>query len=627
MNGATNRTNRKNHVLQQNKANQRPCYVIFFDCETRPIAISDKEDIHVLRLGWACFTRTDNTKQGFTPEWLYFTDTRSFWRFVEKYARPNRKLYLVAHNIAFDFRIVNGFEYTKANRWHLSFFYNRGKTCLLTYRKGNTTLQLLDMTNFFPMSLHQVGEAVGVRKQSVDFANVDDQPLSVYCHRDVEVLVKAWDTWIAFLDTHDLGNFRHTLPAQAFNAFRHRFMKHKIHIHNNERICDLEREAYRGGRTEVFWKGRRTGGEYFQLDVNSMYAYVMQQRDYPAKFIQSRETMSVWKLRNMVKIACVVARVDIETEEPCFPVHTGTRNIYPIGAFKTTLTTPELRYALDHNMVKRVGLIAWYRKRPIFQEYSTYFADLKEQYGREENTAFRTIAKLFGNSLYGKFGQLGMKTTIRPDVPESQRPYEAIVEVTRIMQNRNRGSGGDHPKAGRKLTTRRAGRSYRLGGDYVIEQTGGESYNSFPAIAAHVTAYARMFLWQLIRMAGRNNVYYTDTDCLMVNRAGYDHLRPLLDNHALGYLKIEKQANTLTIHAAKDYQLGDKVRIKGIRKNAEQLGPNLFEQIQFLGLSGAIQRESPDLVTIRQVRKTLAREVKTGLVGNDGWVKPFRLPL
>jgi hypothetical protein len=302
--------------------------VIFFDTETRPIPISDREDRHVLKLGWACFTRTDSRKQPFTPQWLPFTTTEEFWAFVEKHARPNRKLYLVAHNVAFDFRIVNGFEYTKHKRWFLTFFYNKGKTCLLSYRKGSTTLQILDMTNFFPMSLEAVGAAVGLPKQKVDFETVDSASLSSYCKRDVEVLMKAWENWLNFLDHHDLGNFRHTLPAQAFNAFRHRFMTHQVHIHNNEKICDLEREAYRGGRTEVFWKGHRRGGQYYQLDVNSMYAYVMQQQEYPAKFIQSRDTVSILKLRYMVRIACVIARVTLTTEEPCFPISTPALATY-----------------------------------------------------------------------------------------------------------------------------------------------------------------------------------------------------------------------------------------------------------------------------------------------------------
>jgi len=38
-------------------------------------------------------------------------------------------------------------------------------------------------------------------------------------------------------------------------------------------------------------------------------------------------------------------------------------------------------------------------------------------------------------------------------------------------------------------------------------EPGGESRDSFPAIAGHITAYARMELWRIIRLAGEGNAH------------------------------------------------------------------------------------------------------------------------
>lgn len=615
------------HLLAFNKGSQRPCHTIFFDTETLPLRISDQENEQFLKLGWACYIRTDEKSRTYFPEWCFFTTNREFWTFVESKCKPEIKLYLVAHNIGFDFRIVEGFKYTEENDWDLTFFYNKGKTCLLTYRKDKTTLQLLDMTNFYPMSLKAVGEAIGLAKQDVDFATVDNQTLSDYCHRDVEIMIAAWQTWLDFLDDHNLGNFKHTLPSQAFTAYRHRFMQHTIQIHNNQAICELERQAYRGGRTEVFWQGKRSGETFYQLDVNSMYAYVMQRENYPSQLRQHWNSMSIEKLRRLLLRFAVIARVEIETKQPVFPIHTGTRNIYPTGTFETVLTTPELRYALEHGMIRGVGQTAWYRSKPIFREYSTYFANLKQTYSQENNKAFRTIAKLFLNSLYGKFGQRGISTKMSKFRPEEKADERSHVVVDSIEGGTISNENGYYKRVGAKITAYRSGRSYVIGDIYVDETSEGESYNSFPGIAAHVTAYARMYLWKLMLLAGKENVFYTDTDCLIVSQAGYNNLFPLLDDHALGCLKVEKQDNSLTIHAAKDYVLGDKVRTKGIRKNAKKVGHHMFQQEQFLGLPGAIQKGNPDLVTIKTIQKTLSRRIETGHVGSDGWVTPFDLPL
>ncbi len=618
---------RKPHDITPNKASQRPEHVLFFDTETSPVALSPKENQQVLKLGWACYLRNASGETRQWEKWVKFTDASVFWDFVEGYVKRKRKLYLVAHNIAFDFRVLGGFDYMEKNDWQLKFFYNKGQTCLLTYVKDKATIQLLDMTNFYPMSLRAVGESLGMEKQDIDFDTTDLESLSQYCKQDVKIMVAAWLTWLRFLDKHDLGNFQNTLPSQAFTAYRHRFMPYRISIHTNEQVCILEREAYRGGRSEVFWQGSRKGETYYQLDVNSMYSYVMVAEKYPTKLLGERYYMSIAKMKRMLKHSDMIAKVEIQTNEPLFPVRMDNRNVYPVGSFTTTLTTPELKYALSRGMVKKVKHVAWYRSRPLFTEYSTYFADLKTQYSRADDSAFRTIAKLFGNSLYGKFGQRGIKTTIRSDVPTRTPDFANIVEVDSVKDIPEKKRVKTIKGLQRKLTSHVFGRSYWLGKQYIVEEIDGESYHSFPAIAAHVTAYARMYLWSLMQTSGRINTFYCDTDCLIVNQAGYDNLKHLLDDHELGKLKVEKFGNNLTIYASKDYVLGDKTRTKGIRKNAKRVGENTYEQDQFLGLAGAISRGEPDLVTITRIRKRLAREIKTGTVTPGGWVTPFNFPL
>ena len=47
-----------------------------------------------------------------------------------------------------------------------------------------------------------------------------------------------------------------------------------------------------------------------------------------------------------------------------------------------------------------------------------------------------------------------------------------------------------------------------------------EPPNCCPAISATMTAYGRMLLWQIISIAGRDNIIYCDTDGILVNYAG-----------------------------------------------------------------------------------------------------------
>jgi len=69
----------------------------------------------------------------------------------------------------------------------------------------------------------------------------------------------AWKRWIEFCQSEDLGAFGYTIAGQSFNAFRHKFMKEDIYIHNSEKVLELERECYKGGRCEAFFIGTSEG--------------------------------------------------------------------------------------------------------------------------------------------------------------------------------------------------------------------------------------------------------------------------------------------------------------------------------------------------------------------------------
>jgi len=152
-----------------------------------------------------------------------------------------------------------------------------------------------------------------------------------------------------------------------------------------------------------------------------------------------------------------------------------------------------------------------------------------------------------------------------------------------------------------------------------------ESRDSFPAIASHITAYARMYLWELMKAAGLENVYYVDTDSLMVNEEGFEALRPRIDPSKLGALKVEWESDEVVINGLKDYSIDGKLKAKGIRKDAVQTAPGVFTQDQFRGIEGMIREGELDRILIRTVSKTLLRTYLKGQVMESGKVFPLRL--
>lgn len=152
-----------------------------------------------------------------------------------------------------------------------------------------------------------------------------------------------------------------------------------------------------------------------------------------------------------------------------------------------------------------------------------------------------------------------------------------------------------------------------------------ETRHSFPAIAAHVTAYARQYLWRLMETAGVGNYYYCDTDSLFVNRAGYANLTAYLDNDRLGGLKVEKQVQELRIFGLKDYVADDKITLKGIRRNAVQITATRYRQEQWPSLQGLLVAADTQSYTTISREKNLYRDYRKGLVKTTGEIVPFLL--
>jgi hypothetical protein len=161
----------------------------------------------------------------------------------------------------------------------------------------------------------------------------------------------------------------------------------------------------------------------------------------------------------------------------------------------------------------------------------------------------------------------------------------------------------------------------------IIEESVGfqEGWNTLVAIAAHITADARLKLWDLILLAGRENVFYCDTDSVFTNDRGFARAKSEIVAGKLGKLDLKGSSNLLLIRGAKDYVFGNTTVIKGIRADAKKISENEYEQTQFEGFAGALRKGRLDKMMLGTVRKSLHREYKKGIITKTGHVKPFTL--
>jgi hypothetical protein len=555
---------------------------------------------------------------------------RQFWLDVDTFARWNEKTYVFAHNAKYDTQVTRAVRYLielgyratgfcDTNPFFLKFIKTR------TYEDKNgkektakKTILLLTSTNYYAQSLKSLGDIFGLEKldfdhgHKVNMNDAEDREKAVtYCRRDVEILERAMIEFIAFIQREGLGNFSMTVAGQSFAAYRRKFMpQDTIFIHSDKRALEVERRAYAGGRNEVFTIGKVQEWSLVN-DINSMYPFIMKDKIFPVKLKSFWEYAEPDDVRRAIMddylICCDVL---VNTPEPIFHKKAG-KLIFPTGQFWTTLSTPELIEGFNRGYILAVKNVCVYEGAAIFADFVNYFYNARLQAKHKSDEVHSHLYKIIMNSLYGKFGQ---KNIVWEQIAECD-PEELGVDTV------------IDPDGTRRMIKIFGGAIWERNED----EDNLEAYDSFPAIAAHVTSAARMLLYNFMEIAGMENVHYCDTDSLFVTVEGHTRLwlEGLIDPDNLGALKLEKYGDDLEIFGCKYYYFNSKLKVKGVPKGAKKIDPDehgrpRYAMTQWGGFSDRLKEKSFNRYYNKVIIKTLKGNYDKG-VRKGNRIVPFSL--
>ncbi len=565
---------------------------------------------HKLRLGVAIAGRI--TEQGWTAEQVCtFRSGGHFWEFVEDQCGRDYTTWVISPNAVFDCTTSNLWElftrkHIRLSRPGRSRTTTDGKPgdkkhrgiCVIEdpptilgaeFVKSGKRFWLLDSANYFRMSLDVLGRIIDKPRHSERWENNVDAGIISRLERDVRIVLETFVKFAGWHRRHDLGQFGWSMPAIAMHAFRHRFMPLGICLHNESPVKELERSAYYGGQTEVYRHGA-IAGKCHQLDVTSLYPSVMLTGKYPVKLHRWDTSAPLGTDRPSICPAHSVAEVYLQADEYRYPVRGNGKLRFARGRFKTVLAGPELDHAVRHGHVLLWGKWAEYKCKPIFAAYVRYLWELKHKYNKSGDQLYRHIVKLLLNSLYGKFGQKSAQWESRPDVV-AKEPW---------LVWRQKYPGDER---------RRTFRSIGWDTEEQIEPT--EHGQSFPAIAAFVTAAGRLRMAVLRKQFGAGNVYYQGVDSLLVSDAGLTlfRLTHKLYKHALGKLRLESTADNCNVIGKYCYKIGDKSVMSGRKWDADIASDDAWTQREFSGIAG-IFRHSSDTrhSSLAEVREELVEK-------------------
>ena len=437
-------------------------------------------------------------------------------------------------------------------------------------------LQLRDSIRLLPGSLASLAASFGVPTQKQDVAKPYLSRMEVmkekypaefwsYLRSDVLALSETVTRFWELVNEHSFGfsSLPMTLPGMAVQLWRET-IESPITT-SSGKLREFERRGYTGGRTECY---RAIVADVRIYDANSLYPTVMERGIYPTS------NRGGWVAGYHGKHGLYA--IDYEQGDRTYPPvlrDEASGEFMYVGS--GVYCQPEIE-----ELLRRGGTITCTRgyvyrdMGPLFQPFIRTWYGLRKSARDRGDDGLAYVCKILMNSLYGKFGQRDSGETI---YFWDQETFTAELHAIDAGQSRKS--------------------NVRDFGDFVVVDEPMHSEYTFVAVAAYVTAYARLELYEkMCRVIDDGGTLYaTDTDS--VHAGGYT----MATGGELGEWK-EEYAGRVAYLGRKLYaKESGEIKAKGIGKSGR-------ESLTFSDFCDIINRDGSRRVefeTMPTIRETL----------------------
>lgn len=355
-----------------------------------------------------------------------------------------------------------------------------------------------------------------------------------YCEMDCKALYEVIQNFALkiFKDFNVNISTAPTLPSAAMKTYRTNFIPKEIKISKiGGNMFDNINKAFYGGHVDMYIPTNQIGTQVFGYDVNSLYPHVMKVNKYPYEFVAhfygdiSKMTQYMDIYNTYVGYFNVNITAPQDILHPIIPKKVNNTTVYGVGSWNGWYYSEELLNAKKYGYTFNILEGYLFKSADLFANYVNKFYYMKEM--AEKNSPDYVIAKLFQNSLFGKFSMFRELTNY---AVLDQNGVNAFISKIGFDNFVNKVDFGDKCLVSFK-------KQYQ------------DDLNINIAIGAAVTANARIYMSQF-----KNNpdyiLYYTDTDSGYFNKPLPDYL---VDSKRLGALKLEHVLNKFVALGPKVY--------------------------------------------------------------------------
>lgn len=551
---------------------------IAFDTESRTSRTGEVET-QTWRTGAAIRWRTD-LKTGDHAEAQTFDSAESLWQWVTDYCRKGFRTVTVCHNLGHDIRISDAMRVLPTLGWCLEWCNLDRNVSSMTWRSDHGTLVFMDTWTWLPMELSKVAETVGLIKYGMPHVNALPVKWEQYCMRDAEIVYRTVTDLISYITVNELGNWQPTGAGMSYATWRHKFMHHKILVHDDENAIAAERAAMHAGRAEAWKHGVLDYGVWTEVDMRNAYTTIAAECELPLKLHMQTGAMTNEQFRKLRATYCVLGYCSVDTACPVVPYHTGQRTIWPTGTFKTWLWDIEIEALIKAGSKVSIHKGYVYTRGFVLQEWGQWVLSILRTDDRGVSPVVKTWLKHCSRALIGRIALRCPSWELFGANPDN---------ITGITHDIDVSSGRER-------------RMMHVGDRTFCETARTEGRDSLPQVTGRIMAICRVRLWDAMCAAGLSEVAHVDTDALLVSAAGLSKLRAAWGASFAEVWSVKGSSRRLIIYGPRNYRQGQARKSAGVPRKAREILPNVFEGERWRSVSTDMESGRSDIVTVETGR-------------------------
>lgn len=596
-------TERAWHNVKPNETTRLPREYLFLDAQAT-YRRKGTGSVQTWRMASACYVSARKGRKAVERLAEYRTP-QALWRDVTASARQDGRTVMWAHNLGQQARITGVFKWLPQLDWKLVGHNITPRGTWLEWRREKATLCMTDTFSIFPATLATIGAWFGLGKSRMLTDTDDMTAWRKRSQHNLEIIKTAVTAYLDWIESEDLGNWQITGPGQSWAAFRHKFLTHKLTVHDDEQALAAERRAMWAGRCEAYWHGELKTESVHEFDFTRAYARIARDYSVPTRLMGPMPRGYNWRQIANSRTVALLAECEIRTTVPVVPTYHEGRIIWPTGTFHTVLWDVEIWAALQEGAEVTVTQGWLYRKSPALKSWAEWLFNRLDATEAEVPAWQKSVLKHWSRALIGR---LAMTYQNWEEYAESPTLGVSRAQV----YDRDTGELFDMMQVGHDI----------------FRETGRvEWQNSMPMITGYVQAIARVHLWEVLSALPPRTAIYADTDSILCTDAGLPHLEKVAREYGKADLRPKRTWRGFAVYGPRQIVTGERVRVSGVPITAVQLDKRVFLGEVSDSLASALRKGA--------LNEVITKGRKWHVHGSDhrrkgsgfGWTEPHHIDI